>query len=277
MKTPVTAIIYTDLDGTMLDARTYSCVDSLPAIRAAQARGIPMVFCSSKTRAEIEVVRQYTQVRDPFIVENGGAVYVPKDYFTFPVDGGRSHNGFTVIELGTPYVKLVETLRRLRLDVPCRLLGFNDMTDDEVAGDCGLTPAEARRAKQREYDEAFKIVSADPSLVPLVLHKIEAAGLRHSLGGRYYHLHGENDKGRAVKILNDLFRKAHGPIFTVGLGDSPNDLPMLEAVDLPAIVKKPEGHHDQALTERLPHAQLADGVGPQGWKRVVMDIVAKTG
>jgi mannosyl-3-phosphoglycerate phosphatase len=46
-------IIYTDLDGTFLDHRTYSCAESLPALRAATAQGTPIVFCSSKTRAEV--------------------------------------------------------------------------------------------------------------------------------------------------------------------------------------------------------------------------------
>lgn len=269
-------IIYTDLDGTFLDPRTYSCAESLPALRAAQARGIPVVFCSSKTRAEMEVIRQYALVRDPFIVENGGAIYVPWDYFPFSLDGSVYRAGFQVIELGTPYLRLVETLRRLREEVPCRLIGFNDMTADEVAADCGLTQAEARRAKQREYDEAFKIFGPNPSVIQRLRHKIEAAGLRLTVGGRYYHLLGENDKGRAVNLLNDLFRKAHRAIFTVGLGDSLNDLPMLQVVDLPVLVQKPEGHYDSTVVERLPRVRRAKGVGPRGWRTAVMDILAET-
>jgi mannosyl-3-phosphoglycerate phosphatase len=200
---------------------------------------------------------------------------VPQPYFPFSVDGSVSRDGLQVIELGTPYLKLVETLRRLREDVPCRLLGFNDMTAEEVAADCGLTLAEARRAKQREYDEAFKIFGADPSAVQLVRRKIEEAGLRFTVGGRYYHVLGENDKGRAVNLLNDLFRKAHGAIFTVGLGDSLNDLPMLQVVDLPVLVQKPEGHYDPTVVERLPRVRRAKGVGPRGWRTAVMDILAE--
>ncbi|MBI3951701.1 MAG: HAD-IIB family hydrolase [Acidobacteria bacterium] len=277
MRKPSTTVIYTDLDGTLLDHQTYSCAESLPALRAAMVRRIPVVFCSSKTRAEVEVIQQYTLVRDPFIVENGGAVYVPGGYFPFSIDGSVHRDGFEVIELGTPYLKLVETLRRLREDLPCRLIGFSDLTDEGVAADSGLTLPEARRAKQREYDEAFKIAGAGSRLVELVLQKIEEAGLRYSIGGRYYHLHDNNDKGRAVHILTGLFKKAHGSVVTVGIGDSLNDLPMLEAVDLPVLVQKPNGQHDRAIVERMPHVRLASGIGPQGWKATVMEILAEMG
>jgi len=269
-------IIYTDLDGSFLDHWSYSCTESLSALQAATAKGIPVVFCSSKTRAEIEVIRQYALVRNPFIVENGGAIYVPGGYFPFGIEGSVYRDGFEVIQLGTPYLKLVETLRRLREDAPCALFGFSDMTEEGVAVDCGLTLAEARRAKQREYDEPFRIIATDPRVVQFVLQKIEKAGLRYTIGGRYYHLHGDNDKGRAVNLLSELFKKAHGAIFTVGLGDSLNDLPMLEAVDLPILVKKPDGHHDRAVIERVPHVCLASEVGSRGWKTAVMEILAET-
>jgi mannosyl-3-phosphoglycerate phosphatase len=248
----------------------------LSALQATTAKGIPVVFCSSKTHAEIEVIRQYALVQDPFIVENGGAVYVPKGYFPFSIEGSVYRDGFEIIQLGTPYLKLVETLRRLRAEVSGSLFGFSDMTEDGVAADCGLTVAEARRAKRREYDEPFKIVGADSQVVQLILQKIEEAGLRYTVGGRYYHLHGDNDKGRAVNTLSELFKKAHGTIFTVGIGDSLNDVPMLEVVDLPVLVKKADGHHDRAVIEQLPRVRLADGIGPQGWKTAVMEILAET-
>jgi mannosyl-3-phosphoglycerate phosphatase len=277
MATCAKIIIYTDLDGTFLDHETYSYAESLPALQAATAKAIPIVFCSSKTRAEIEIIRQCTSVLDPFIVENGGAVYVPVDYFPFFIDGSMRRGEFEVIELGIPYSQLMETLQRLRQDIRRQIVGFNDMTVEEVAGYCGLTWTEARRAKDREYDEAFEIIDADPHIVQIVLQKIEETGLRYTIGGRYYHLLGENDKGRAIKILNELFKKAYGSIFTVGLGDSLNDLPMLDAVDHPVLVKKLDGHHDRTVIERLPRIHLVNGIGPHGWNTAVMMILAEAG
>jgi mannosyl-3-phosphoglycerate phosphatase len=153
-KTPK-LVLFTDLDGTFLDGRTYSFDESLPASREAKHRGVPVVYVSSKTRAEIEEIRAATGVGDPFIVENGGAVYVPMGYFPFEIDRSTRRDGYDVIELGVPYQRLVAALDdiRERLDLP--LVGFSDLTEEEVAALTGLPPSTAALAKRREWDEPF--------------------------------------------------------------------------------------------------------------------------
>ncbi|MDP2876998.1 MAG: HAD-IIB family hydrolase, partial [Holophaga sp.] len=64
-------ILFTDLDGTLLDESTYAFEPALPAIRALQERGIPIVFCTSKTFAETVALQEVLGITDPFIVENG--------------------------------------------------------------------------------------------------------------------------------------------------------------------------------------------------------------
>lgn len=265
-------IIYTDLDGTLLDHETYSFAVALPALMAAQARGIPIVFCSSKTRAEIEPLRAQLQVRAPFIVENGGALIVPAGYFPFITTTGPAR-GDPIIALGTPYRTLLEKLKQLRAAFPEQLIGFSGMTAEEVAQDSGLSLAEAQRAKQREFDEPFRIVNADAETINQLTDAIRQLGLFCSRGGRYYHLHGHNDKGAAVRILNRLFQQAGEEIFTVALGDSLNDLPMLASVDHPVLVKKPDGRHNKLVVKLLPQVHLADGIGPHGWREAVTGLL----
>ncbi len=60
----------------------------------------------------------------------------------------------------------------------------------------------------------------------------------HWTKGRFFHVLGNSDKGRAVSILAEFYRKAYGPLTTVALGDSLNDLPMLNGVDIPIVVRK---------------------------------------
>src|SRR4030067_130990 len=95
-------IIFTDLDGTLLHPRTYSYDEAKPALELIRKRHIPLVLCSSKTWAEIEAYRKRLDNRHPFIVENGGGIFIPEGYFPFPVDG-EARNGYRVIHLGTPY------------------------------------------------------------------------------------------------------------------------------------------------------------------------------
>ena len=76
-------IIVTDLDGTLLHPRTYSFEEALPALKLVRERGVPLVLCSSKTRAELEVCRKRLDNGHPFISENGGGIYLPAGYFPF--------------------------------------------------------------------------------------------------------------------------------------------------------------------------------------------------
>jgi len=260
-------IIFTDLDGTLLDHDTYSFADAAPALRLLSQKRYPLVICTSKTRAEIEAVREKIGNADPFISENGGAVFIPRGYFTVPV--GRDCGDYLVIELGTPYDHLRAALGDIRSKTGCAVIGFGDMSVEEVARDAGLDRASARLARMREYDEPF--VVPDPACVDRVLAEIEALGLRSTWGGRYFHLTGDNDKGRAVSLLADLFREEYGTVTTVGLGDSKNDLPMLAAVDVAVLVQKPDGSYEETDRE-VVHA---DGVGPDGWNRAVIQILEK--
>lgn len=54
------------------------------------------------------------------------------------------------------------------------------------------------------------------------------------------HLMGDHDKGKAVLLLKELFSKKFKQIRTVGVGNQFNDVEMLEAVDMPFFIVKPE-------------------------------------
>lgn len=268
-------VIYTDLDGTLLDHASYSLDESRPALQLALARSIPIVFCSSKTRAEIEVIRQDAGVSGPFIVENGGAIYIPEHYFRFEIPGSHKREGYDVLEFGTAHADLVKVLQRLEAELGANLRGFHEMTVEQVASDCGLSLEEARRAKLREYDEPFAIENGRAEVENKLAKRIVQLGLNLTRGGRYLHLLGDNNKGRAVQNLTGLFRRDDQELITVGLGDSLNDLPMLKEVDLPFLVRKPDGRYDDELLRQLPRVHLAEGVGPAGWNAAVTDLLKR--
>jgi mannosyl-3-phosphoglycerate phosphatase len=269
-------IIYTNLDGTFLDEKNYSFLESLPALRAAQARDIPVIFCSSKTRAEIERLRRAAEVNDPFIVENGGAVYVPEGYFPFTIDDSMSRDGYHVIELGESYLRLVDLFRLLRAGSPnFDIVGFSDLTVKELALECRLTLDEAGRAKAREYTEPFRFSDITSEKIDIFLERIRQSGRQFSVGDRYYHLQGNYDKGQAVEILTRLYQRAHGEVTTIGIGASQNDGPMLAKVALPIVVKRPSGGRHLELVAHFPQARLTEGVGPTGWAETVMRLACE--
>ncbi len=243
-------LIITDLDGCLLDAVTYAWEPAREALDALRARSVPVIPCTSKTRAETARIQAELGLPGAAIVEDGGAIVA--------ADG-------SVEILGRPYADLRRILEALRAETGGALRGFGDMTDAELAAEAGLPPDRAALARRREYDEPFRFLRDEAALLPRVRARAEAAGLMLSRGGRYWHLHGDADKGRAVRRL----RGRHPDVRALGLGDSALDRPLLQAVDIPVIVARPDGTHDPVLTDALPAAHRTRLAGPAGWSEAV--------
>jgi len=157
--------VFTDLDGTLLDAVTYSFDAARPALDALRVRRVPLVLVSSKTRAEIEPLRFRVELLHPFIVENGGAVFIPKEYFDGPVPWAQVRGTLQVIELGAPRAKLRAALKEIEQAVGCRLRGFGDMSAEEIGERTGLSHSEAALAKWRTATRGRPVKCSSTAIV----------------------------------------------------------------------------------------------------------------
>ena len=260
-------IIFTDLDGTLLDPFTYSYSVVTPVVVKLRQREIPIIFCSSKTRAEQEVYQRKLMISDPFIVENGGAIVINRGYFPFPYEYHRAVRDYHVIELGMPYSEIRKKLREISEKNNLTIRGFGDMDAAEIANLTGLDLKSAKLAKKREYEETLNIEGSEQD-IKYMLSKIERAGLKCIRGGRFYSVN-KSDKSKATKIVAELFKKKLGKIKTIGLGDSLNDVPMLSEVDVPVLVQKPGNYWEEV---NLKNLYRINGVGPEGWTRAVEQL-----
>ena len=265
-------VIFSDLDGTLLDSR-YSFSSALPALSLLRERNIPLVLCSSKTRVEIEYYRQRLDNTDPFISENGGGVFIPRGYFSHSIDNASEYNGYYLIRLGAPYTELRRALGELRSE-GFDVRGFGDMDVNEVARLTGMDIHEAEMAMVRDFDEPFVFNGTEESVGELI-SSIRRKGLNYTRG-RFFHLMGNSDKGKAVRILKDLYIKEYGQVLSVALGDGQNDIPMLKEVDFPIAIKRQECSYDPQLLRELAHSTRlirAEGIGPEGWNDAVLMLL----
>ncbi|MCR4297794.1 MAG: HAD-IIB family hydrolase [Gallionella sp.] len=260
-------IIVSDLDGTLLDSSSYSFAAAQPALEVIRAREIPLVLCSSKTRTEIEGYRQRLNNRHPFITENGGGIFIPRGYFPEPVKA-EAFDGYWLIRLGTPYAEIRRRFIGLREQLGVKVRGFADMTEEEVAALTGLSRDEAKLSKQRDFDEPFVFDGAPDERF---LQAIEASGLSWT-EGRIFHITGRHDKGRAVNLLKSLYEQQFGTVTSVALGDSLNDLQMLQAVDHPVLVRHEDGSHDARIA--IPNLLKTQLPGPAGWNETVLQLLS---
>jgi mannosyl-3-phosphoglycerate phosphatase len=266
-------IIFTDLDGTLLDRDTYSFSPAEPALRLTRIKNIPLVLTSSKTRAEIEIYQRKLENNHPFISENGGAVFIPKNYFSFLFPYDRELDEYLVLELGTFYLQIIEVLESIKKEIGIRIKGFSDLTEEELTSLCGLSLEEAELAKKREYDEPF-LIEGEEKEIEIVKRKIEEKGMNYVWGGRFHHILGENDKGKAVEILKELYENQFFSIRTVGIGDSLNDLPLLSAVDRPIFLREERTLLPESLRSNR-NLTIVEGTGPQAWNEVILNLLSK--
>jgi mannosyl-3-phosphoglycerate phosphatase len=257
-------VVVTDVDGCLLDPTSYRWEPAEPAIGVLKRRGIPLVLCSSKTRAEMERLHAELGLDAPYVFENGGGIVIPP--------GGpwsrasRRDGGPLLVRLGTPLRDLARTLRDIAREAGARLRGFSRLSTGEISDLTGLPHEQAELARDREHGEPFVLESGDEWDVRKAA---ERRGLRVTRGGRFHHLTGPVDKGKAVRQVLSLF----GPAQSIGLGDAENDLGLLGAVDRPILVPRPDGSIDPMLEAAFPSACRAPLPGPEGWSQAVLHAV----
>jgi mannosyl-3-phosphoglycerate phosphatase len=229
---------------------------------------VPVVLCSSKTRAEMLELQAELGIDGPLIVENGGAVFTAADS---PWAGllPERHHGLPARVFGTGYPALREGLVGIRAVFGAGVRGFGDTDPAGVAAWTGLPVHQAELAWQREFDEPF-LWEPEPGAADAQRARqlLAGRGLSLTRGGRFWHVLGDNDKGRAVSWLLGRWEEHFGsrpP--SLALGDSENDLPMLAAVDRGVLVERPGGGH---LAPRPAGVATVTGQGPAGWNRAVL-------
>jgi mannosyl-3-phosphoglycerate phosphatase len=239
-------------------------------VNKLKAKNIPVIPVTSKTRAEVEGLRQAIGLKDPFIVENGSGIFVPSGDRRFFDSQEIPKKEYQVQILGCTYQEAREGLKTVKRELGEDLQGFGDLTEAEIQSLTGLPLEEVKLAKTREFTEPF----VTPRHLPT--EKIEQTadqyGFRVLVGDRFSHLLGTRaGKGKAVQWLIQNYQSLNQTesLVTVGLGNSPNDLEMLETVDIPIIIASKKGVHPDLATKGW---EVPSSPGSQGWAEAVASI-----
>jgi mannosyl-3-phosphoglycerate phosphatase family protein len=276
--TESTLVIFTDLDGSLLGHHDYDLGPAAAVVERLVRDDVPLVLVSSKTRAEIGRLRRRLGLAHPYVCENGGAVVLPPRYFPFDLEGARATADGDLVVCGPSRDEVVTTLRAVALRLGIAVRGFHEMSDEELARDSGLSLADAILARRREFGEAVRVLDEAPGSVERLSAGLAAEGLQCTQGGRYLHVTGAGvDKGTAVRTLARWYGRRRAGLTTVGLGDSPNDIPMLESVDVAVIIRNDAAPGAAAMRRALPRAVVTDREGPAGWADAVSMLLDSSG
>ncbi len=253
-------LVFTDLDGTLLDHDSYDFTPALPAIERLKRNEIPIIPVSSKTLAELEELVTELGLDGPLIAENGTVIQLPGEQPTIAPPG---------------YPAIRKLLSEERVHPEFKFTGFGDMTVQVVIQETGLSLKSARLAMQRLASEPLLWQGSEPALGQFK-QAMKADGLHMLQGGRFLHLLGNMDKGRAVHRIIDWYRaRGWTDIVSLALGDSGNDVEMLLNVDIPVIIRKKDGSHlDLASRNDAIVTELA---GPAGWNQALNNLLNEQG
>lgn len=266
-------IVFTDLDGTLLDHYSYSWEAAEPALSALREAGVPLILNSSKTSAEIAQLRDALDNHDPYVIENGSAIVIPAGYFTHREP---SPDDPEVVCFGADYADIRQHLVDLREAGDFRFVGFGDLNDEEVASLTGLDAPAASRARQRSSSEPV-LWQNGPARLEAFRKALEDRGLQLTQGGRFLHVSAAGNKGAAVEWLGRCFACERGldAMISIGLGDGPNDRPMLEAVDYPVIIRSDHGL--PMPLDNTEHLIRTQKPGPAGWNEAILELIDRLG
>ncbi len=260
-------LIMTDLDGTLLDHESYHWEAARPALQRLAAANIPVIINSSKTAAEIRELRGRLNNNWPFVAENGAFVVISPEFSGNPRE--------QTVTFGATLADIHRTLDQLRAD-GFRFRSFRDMSVAELAALTSLPASRAQLARQRSGTEPLVWQGSEPSLVQFEV-ALQAAGLRLVRGGRFFHVMGPFDKADGVRFLLGNYRErfAGERVVAIGLGDSPNDQQMLEAVDVPVIIRGVRS--DRVILPSARHGIRSLKPGPEGWNECVLNLLIEYG
>lgn len=255
-------LVFSDMDGTLLNHHDYSVDAAMPMLKQLEDDGIPVIFNTSKTFAELITLVQQLNNRHPFIVENGSAIAVPDDYFDEFFDSEMvttacQHSGYQVIVLGQE----IELIHAYLEEVQPEAINFVQCSIEQAMQLTGLSDSQARAAQNRQY--SVPLYFEDTQQEQEFAEHASSAGFGILKGGRFLHILGHCEKGTSMLYLKQLYERFSGTTMRViALGDSHNDQDMLERSDVAVIVKSPSNAEIHLLnTDPVYTRQYA----PEGW------------
>jgi mannosyl-3-phosphoglycerate phosphatase len=267
-------VVVTDIDDSLLEPGAQALPSERAALDFLAHRGIPLVINSSRTHAEIERIQETLRLLMPSISEHGSAVFIPPGCFpTIPDRAARAVGGH-VIEFGRPYHEVVDAVRITARDLGFEIVGFADLTIEDVARELGVTDVEAQLVKLREYTELIRITDETDARRSHVLNALRRRGLRTWPIGRHHLVTATRDRSESLLTLKALWRHAWGELpCIVGFGNSEDDVTWLRYADVPVIVQNDRNGVDPRILSKLPTARVSQRAGRAGWSDAIFECV----
>lgn len=267
-------LIFTDLDGTLLDHHTYSFDAALPTLEQLKTSHVPVIATTSKTLEEVQNIYKALKLTTPFIIENGAAIYIPVSFFPSQPADTIQQQGFWIKSFSQSREKYIAIVEQLTKEFGAFFKSFYQMSNADIAEVTGLSQENAELANQRQYGEPV-LWQGDEQQKYAFISAAKSLGANVLIGGRFIHVCGACDKGKALNWLAGEYQHQFKlPVVTaIALGDSGNDNAMLEAADIAVQIKSPTHSYPAIDKSKAAFIYQTQGYGPIGWNEALNFIL----
>lgn len=224
-------LVFSDVDGTLMDSHTGDWQPAALWLGRLREKHIPLILCSSKTAAEMVAIQRILGLQGlPFIAENGAVIQLDEHW--------QDSTHYPRIIQGTSHNEIASVLEQLRRRDGFKFTAFSELDEHVLAEVTGLPPAQASLARLQEASETLIWRDGDEQMAAFNT-ALADLGLRFVQGARFWHVLDERGgKDQAVNWLTRQYHHHDNKAFiTLGLGDGPNDAPLLDNVDFAIVVK----------------------------------------
>ena len=258
MKFKSKILIFTDLDGSLLNRETFEFFQIKPFLKKLLSYDIFIIPNSSKTAKEIINFNDELGEKLPFIAENGSAIYsLNLINSNFPEKINLSRELSEIIEIFNKKVPL-------SLKSKCTFL--KDLKKKQQSEILGLPVDKIKYAINRDYTLPLKFEGSKNQKEKLQ-RCLQSIGLTLQEGGRIINLCDKVSKSDAMNKVIKVFKKINNEkMITVAVGDNYNDLDMLRNSDFPCLV-----FNDKFTLEKINinNCIVSKKPAPEGWEEIV--------
>lgn len=248
-------VVFTDLDGTLLDGR-YDLRGAGNAMDTLHEQGCVCIPASSKTHQELLQLNKVRKFPSPYVLENGAGLCWPSK--AEPELFGRE----------AP--EIYDLLDHIREEHKLRYRTFRDISCEELQLLTGLDKAGAVDAKQRAASVPI-VWEDEPAALEKFSEVLGFIGLQVVHGGRFQTvLDAGCTKATAVQKVLEHFHWGTQRPTIIACGDAANDLDMLAMADIAILFPASNG---QYLSFQHPNLHHGEASGHESWLAALQSLL----
>ena len=266
-------IIFSDLDGSFLNEDNFAYGNNVELVRKLLKENNFIVFNSSKTYIEIKEFLDNINIDLPFICENGGGIYATKDILP---KNHQYRDRFCIVSESERIKNNTKfNLEEIKKIFSSKIMFLKDLSIEEQIKLSGLDKKSLLSAMNREFTEIVVMNSCENVQKDFVTY-LNLRNLNISKGGRFHHISSKFNKGQAMLRLVNEFKKYYSNVefITIAIGDSNNDLEMLNAADFSCLVKN-RSNNELAKKINCSNLYISKNSAPYAWEEYIENYLVK--